>query len=111
MAARRSPRDGWRLVELVDGRWRVTARGDREQIRGAYVTRVGTLMSMPLDHTKRFTQRYQGAAAVLFDAIGQRREQFPSLPHLADGTRVEWPAAVPGVDGEDAVVWSPKAVA
>lgn len=111
MVAQRSPRDGWKLVELANGRWTVTSTGDREQLKGTYASRVSTLMSLPYEPGLRFNQRYQGRAAVLFDAVGQRREQFPSLPHLADGTRLEWPSAVPGVDGADAVVWTPKVVA
>lgn len=106
--AARSPRDGWRIVELRDGRWWRTATGDREIMRDEFQKRTRAIYDLPTPPGGRFSMRTAGHAVVLFDAVGQRRDECPSLPRSADGTRIEWPSEVPGVDGADAVVWVAK---
>jgi len=109
--ARRSPRDGWSIVELRDGRWQVATTGDREQLKVAFAARVSTIHSKPLQPGESFTDRYNGVGVALFDALGQRRDECPYLVRLADRTRIEWPSTVPGPEGADVTVWQPKAVA
>lgn len=96
---KRSPRDGWRLVELVDGRWQTTLTGDREAVLAAHVAYMRVTWDMA--HPQL---RYPGRAAIAFDAVGQARDEHPALPRLVDGTRIEWPASPPGPEGADVAV-------
>ena len=56
-------------------------------------------------------QRYAGKAVALYDAHGQRRDEYRSLPRLADEKRIVYPAVVPGAEGADVTLWQPRAVA
>lgn len=107
---KRSPRHGWSLVELRDDRWHVVTTGDREQLKGVFNARVSTMLGDGLS----IRQRYAGKAVALYDAHGQRRDEYPSypsLPRLADETRIVYPATVPGAEGADVTLWQPRAVA
>lgn len=108
---KRSPRHGWSLVELRDGRWQVATTGDREQVRGVFSARVSTMYSTPIDASVRYSMRFAGKAVALYDAHGQRRDECPALPRLADETRIVYPATVPGAEGADVTLWQPRAVA
>lgn len=44
---RRSPRAGWALIELRDGRWHTAAVGDREAMRALFERRVSDLLQLP----------------------------------------------------------------
>ena len=104
---KRSPRHGWSLVELRDGRWQVATTGDREQLKGVFNARVSTMLGDGLS----IRQRYAGKAVALYDAHGQRRDEYRSLPRLADEKRIVYPAVVPGAEGADVTLWQPRAVA
>ena len=108
---KRSPRHGWSLVELRDGRWHVVTTGDREQLKVAFATRASAIYATPVDPNVRFSLRLAGKAVALFDTIGQRRDECPALPRTADGRRIEWPSTVPGAESAHVTLWQPRAVA
>lgn len=96
------------MVELCDGRWTTTARGDREQMRDLYAVRVTAYYDRAGEvarQTRRYSRRGAGHAVALFDALNERRDEVPFMPRLDDETRVLWPAEPPGPEGLDAVVW------
>lgn len=97
---KRSPRDGWSLIELRDGLWRVVTTGDREQLRGVFAARVSTIYETKTPEGGRYSQRHNGQAVALYDAVGQRRDECPFLPRLTDGTLIMWPTGLPS-DGEE----------
>jgi len=101
---KRSTRAGWRIVELVDGRWQTTATGDREALKALRDKKVFAIM-----HAEPHQIRHPGVAIGLYDANDARRDEYPTLPRLADGTRINWPDAPPGLEGADAVAWQPRA--
>lgn len=101
---KRSPRAGWTLVELVDGRWMRTQTGDREVIRAAHQERVFEVMREPGG------LRHPGRALAQYDANGTRRDEYPTFPRTADGVRIEWPASTPD-DGAEPVVFVPRKAA
>lgn len=100
---KRPPRHGWSLVELRDGRWHLATTGDREQVKGAFSARVSTMYSTPIDASVRYSMRFAGKGVALFDAAGQRRDEFPHALRLPDGTRLLWPSTLPA-NGEEPVV-------
>lgn len=111
---RRSPRDGWAVVELSEGRWRVAATGDREQMKGLYATRCASIYNRASDPALRdlpLLERRAGFAVVLFDALGQRRAECPVGPRGADGARIEWPTTTPGPEGSDVLSIEQKGAA
>lgn len=105
---KRSPRDGWRLVELVDGRWQTTKTGDREELRVLFTQRTRDIYNTPCPPDTRYSLRTAGRAVSLHDANGLRRDTCPAMPRHANGARLEWPDAPPGPDGADVVPWAPR---
>jgi hypothetical protein len=104
---KRSPRHGWSLVELRDGRWHLATTGDREQLKGVFSARVSTMLGA-LGDGLSIRQRYAGKAVALYDARARRRDEYPTLPRLADETRIVYPATVPGAEGADVTLWQPR---
>lgn len=96
---KRSPRAGWRLVELIDGRWQATATDDREAIKQRFMARASAIYGAPVVQSTRYSWRHAGSAVAVYDANGTRRDECPVFPRLADGTRIDWPDAPPGPDG------------
>lgn len=101
---KRSPRHGWRLVELVDGRWRTAEAGDRDALKKRSDDKVFAVM-----HTEPHQIRHPGVAIGLYDANNARRDEYPTLPRLADGTRINWPDTPPPLEGAGPVAWQPRA--
>lgn len=100
MKRRRSPRSGWVLVQLVDGVWRRVCVGDREELKERHNRWCCDLI---LHDRAMF---HPGHCSLLFDALGQRRDEFPAFPRLVDGTRIETPGALP----EDGAAPTPRPV-
>lgn len=104
---RRSPRAGWVLVELLDGAWHRTATGDRETMRALLQARISPMLAIPADPTRRYSERLSGHAVALYDAVEQRRDEYPTFPRLADGARIDWPSTTP-LDGSEPTPHTPR---
>jgi hypothetical protein len=83
---KRSTRNGWTLVQLVDGVFRVIATGDRDVL----YTRRDSVVCGEFPSSAP-----PGAGVGLYDANGAHREGYPWAPKLAAGGSTRWPAVVP----------------
>lgn len=104
---KRSPRHGWTLVRLVDGQLRHVAKGDRDTLRAQREEIAREIVD--LTPTSLFRS---GHGVALYDANGALRDSYPSLPRLADETRVRWPESLE-CDGSAPAVrsYQPRATA
>jgi hypothetical protein len=104
---KRSPRHGWTAIELRDDRWHVVEVGDRDALKGPHEQRTFAITRIPLDPSKRYSERNAGHACALYDALGQRRDEYPAFPRTSNGARIEWPITVPA-DGEEPLPYVPR---